>query len=115
MDRCDSLRHMTKEGACFSRDQCKKGQFKAGQLAEMAVLDREYFSVAEDEIIDCQADLHRGRIVQAKGALRATPPRGFQGFPVGRLFLSLAYPERSRKVPQTWPLSDVLSSSRCPS
>ena len=80
LDRHDALRHWTAEGAWFSRETGKKGQIKAGQLADLAVLDRDYFTVAEDEITDIEADmtLVGGKTVFAKGnfADRAPAPLG---------------------------------------
>ena len=80
LDRHDALRHWTAEGAWFSREAGKKGQIKAGQLADLAVLDRDYFTVAEDEISDIEADmtLVGGKTVFAKGnfADRAPAPLG---------------------------------------
>jgi len=78
LDRHDALRHWTADGAWFSRETGKKGQIKAGQLADLAVLDRDYFTVAEDEISDIEADmtLVGGKTVFAKGnfADRAPAP-----------------------------------------
>ena len=80
LDRHDALRHWTAEGAWFSREAGKKGQIKAGQLADLAVLDRDYFTVAEGEISDIEADmtLVGGKTVFAKGnfADRAPAPLG---------------------------------------
>lgn len=69
LDRHDALRHWTAEGAWFSRETGKKGQIMTGQWADLAVLDRDYFAVAEDEIIEIEADLTltAGKIVHAKG------------------------------------------------
>lgn len=68
LDRHDALRHWTAAGAWFSREQGKKGQIMVGQLADIAVLDRDYFAVAEDDIINIEADLtlSGGKIVYAK-------------------------------------------------
>ena len=56
-DRHDALRHWTAEGAWFSREIGKKGQIAPGQFADMAVLDRDYFTVPEDDIINTESDL----------------------------------------------------------
>ena len=76
LSRHDALRHWTAEGAWFSREQGKKGQIKAGQLADIAVLDRDYFTVDEPEITEIEADLTLtgGAIVHAKGAFAAHAP-----------------------------------------
>ncbi len=71
LSREDALRHWTAAGAWFSREQGKKGQLMPGQFADLAVLDRDYFDVAEDEITEITADMTMtgGRIVHAEGAL----------------------------------------------
>ncbi len=76
LSREEALRHWTAAGAWFSREKGKKGQLKAGQLADLAVLDRNYFACAEDEIADITADLTfvGGAIVHAKGAFVAHGP-----------------------------------------
>lgn len=78
LDRHDALRHWTAAGAWFSREQGKKGQIKVGQFADIAVLDRDYFAVAEDEITQIEADLTLtgGQIVHAKARFAdlAPPP-----------------------------------------
>ncbi len=69
LSRTDALRHWTAAGAWFSREQGKKGHLMPGQFADIAVLDRDYFEVAEDEIADITADLTLtgGKIVHAGG------------------------------------------------
>ncbi|WP_420335317.1 amidohydrolase [Roseibium sp.] len=76
LSREDALRHWTAAGAWFSRDQGIKGQITAGQLADLAVLDRDYFAVEENEIADITSDLtlSGGKIVHAKGALSDYAP-----------------------------------------
>ena len=76
LDRHDALRHWTAAGAWFSRETGKKGQIKPGQLADLAVLDRDYFDVAEDDIANITADLTftGGKVVYAKGAFAGHAP-----------------------------------------
>lgn len=76
LSREEALRHWTAAGAWFSREQGKKGQLKAGQFADIAVLDRDYFACAEDEITDITADLTLtgGAVVHAKGEFAAYAP-----------------------------------------
>lgn len=76
LDRHDALRHWTAAGAWFSREAGKKGQIKAGQWADIAVLDRDYFSIAENEITEIEADLTLtgGKIVHAKARFAAHAP-----------------------------------------
>ncbi|MEO1113447.1 MAG: amidohydrolase [Pseudomonadota bacterium] len=76
LSREDALRHWTAAGAWFSREQGIKGQIAAGQLADLAVLDRDYFAVEESKIADITSDLtlSGGKIVHAKGALSVYAP-----------------------------------------
>ena len=46
LDRETALRLWTEANTWFSTEQGKKGQIKAGQLADLAVLDRDYFARA---------------------------------------------------------------------
>ena len=50
LDRETALRLWTEANGWFSTESGKKGQIKAGQLADVAVLSSDYFSVPEDEI-----------------------------------------------------------------
>ncbi len=83
LDRSDALRHWTAAGAWFSREQGKKGQIKAGQLADISVLDRDYFAIAEDEITEIEADLTLtgGKIVHAKSAFAEFAPPALPKLP----------------------------------
>ena len=69
LTREEALRHWTAAGAWFSREEGVKGQIKPGQLADIAVLDRDYFSVPEEQITEITADLtlSGGKVVHAKG------------------------------------------------
>jgi len=83
LSREDALRHWTAAGAWFSREQGIKGQIMAGQLADLAVLDRDYFAVDESEIADITSDLtlSGGKIVHAKGALADYAPPALAELP----------------------------------
>lgn len=76
LDRHDALRHWTAAGAWFSREAGKKGQIKPGQLADIAVLDQDYFTVAEDAIAGITSDLtfSGGSVVYAKGTFSEYAP-----------------------------------------
>ena len=50
LDRETALRLWTEANTWFSSESGKKGQIKAGQLADLAVLSDDYFSVPEDRI-----------------------------------------------------------------
>ncbi|MEM1079336.1 MAG: amidohydrolase [Pseudomonadota bacterium] len=83
LDRHDALRHWTVEGAWFSREQGKKGQIKPGQFADFAVLDQDYFAVAEEDIVNIEADLTLlgGKIVFAKNAFSDLAPPPLDALP----------------------------------
>jgi hypothetical protein len=49
-DRMEALRLWTVGSSWFSTEQETKGSIVPGQLADLAVLSADYFSVAEDEI-----------------------------------------------------------------
>ena len=57
LDREAALRLWTEANTWFSTEEGKKGQIRAGQLADLIVLDRDYFSVSEDEIQDIESVL----------------------------------------------------------
>ncbi|MEM1045272.1 MAG: amidohydrolase [Pseudomonadota bacterium] len=83
LTRDEALRHWTAAGAWFSRESGKKGQIKVGQLADLAVLDRDYYSVAEEEIPEITADLtlSGGTIVYAKTGFAAHAPEPLPELP----------------------------------
>ena len=65
LDRLTALRLWTEGSAWFSSEQDKKGRIAPGQFADLAALDRDYFSVAEEEIKSLAAVLTivGGRVV----------------------------------------------------
>lgn len=83
LSREEALRHWTTAGAWFSREQGKKGQLAPGQLADIAVLDRDYFNVAEGEIADVTSDLTLtgGAVVYAKGVFSSHAPPALPDLP----------------------------------
>jgi hypothetical protein len=52
LDRETALRMWTENVTWFSNEEGRKGRIEAGQLADLTVPDRDYFSCAEDEIAD---------------------------------------------------------------
>lgn len=50
LDRETALRLWTDANTWFSNEQGRKGQIKAGQLADLAVLSADYFTVPEEEL-----------------------------------------------------------------
>ncbi|WP_336963018.1 amidohydrolase [Sphingobium aquiterrae] len=69
LDRETALRLWTERNTWFSNEEGKKGQVKAGQLADLALLSDDYFSVAEDEIAHLRSVLTvlGGKIVYGEG------------------------------------------------
>lgn len=76
LDRKTALELYTRGSAWFSNEQHKKGSIKVGQLADLTVLDRDYFTVDEEEIKMIESDLTivDGKIVYAKGEFSAHNP-----------------------------------------
>lgn len=71
-----ALELWTAGSAWFSSEQGKKGRIAAGQLADMVVLSRDYFSVPEQEIKDIESvlTLVDGRVVYAAGRFSPLSP-----------------------------------------
>jgi predicted amidohydrolase YtcJ len=69
LDRETALRLWTENVTWFSNEEGKKGRIQIGQLADLIVPDRDYFSCAEDEIADTTSDLTMvgGKVVYASG------------------------------------------------
>lgn len=57
LSRSTALRLYTEGSSWFSGDDGKKGRIAAGQLADLAVLSADYFSVPEEEIKDIESVL----------------------------------------------------------
>ncbi len=76
LDRDTALMLWTRGSAWFSTEQDKKGQIMAGQLADIAVLSKDYFSVAEEEIkgIESVLTMVDGKIVYSAGAFSNHAP-----------------------------------------
>ncbi|MBS1227757.1 MAG: aepA [Proteobacteria bacterium] len=69
LSRETALELWTRGSAWFSNEQGKKGQIKVGQLADLAVLSADYFSVPEDDIksIESVLTVVDGKIVYGSG------------------------------------------------
>jgi predicted amidohydrolase YtcJ len=80
LDRETALRMWTENVTWFSNEEGKKGRVKVGQLADLIVPDRDYFSCAEADIADTTSDLTivGGKIVYGAGDFKsldkAAPP-----------------------------------------
>jgi predicted amidohydrolase YtcJ len=77
VDRTTALRLWTDKSSWFSNEVGKKGRICVGQFADVAVLDRDYFSCSEDQIGDITAvvTVVGGRVVYgADEFAEAAPP-----------------------------------------
>jgi predicted amidohydrolase YtcJ len=76
LSRETALELYTKGGAWFSSEQGKKGDIKVGMLADLAVLDQDYFTVDEESIksIESILTIVGGRIVYAKDDFSSFSP-----------------------------------------
>ncbi len=83
LDRETALRLWTERNTWFSNEVGKKGQIKAGQLADLALLSDDYFSVAEDEIAHLRSVLTvlGGRIVYGEGDFSPLAPAAPKAMP----------------------------------
>ena len=69
LDRETALRMWTENVTWFSNEEGKKGRIQVGQLADLIVPDRDYFSCPEDDIADTTSLLTivGGRVVYGSG------------------------------------------------
>jgi predicted amidohydrolase YtcJ len=76
LDRDTALRMWTENVTWFSNEEGKKGRIAVGQLADLAVLDRDYFNVPSDDIQDLTSVLTvvGGQVVHGAGAFAAMAP-----------------------------------------
>ena len=72
LDRVEALRRYTVGSAWFSGEEEQKGAIVPGQLADLAVLSADYFSVPEDDIkgIESVLTMVGGKVVYAAGRVR---------------------------------------------
>jgi hypothetical protein len=57
ISREEALRTFTMAGTWLTREEAIKGSIETGKLADMAVLDSDYFAVPHEQIKDIQADM----------------------------------------------------------
>ncbi|WP_442503784.1 amidohydrolase [Marinivivus vitaminiproducens] len=76
LDRERALRLWTEDNTWFSTEQGKKGRIAAGQLADLVVLDRDYFKVPDDAIQDIESvlTLLGGKVVHGAGDFAGMAP-----------------------------------------
>ncbi|MDQ1814040.1 amidohydrolase [Massilia sp. CCM 9210] len=76
MPRATALELWTSGSAWFSSEQHQKGRIKAGQLADLAVLSADFFSVAEDDIkaLESVLTVVGGKVVYGAGGFAPLAP-----------------------------------------
>jgi predicted amidohydrolase YtcJ len=69
LDRETALRLWTEANTWFSNEEGRKGQIRAGQLADLALLSDDYFSVPERDIVHLRSvlTLLGGKVVHGDG------------------------------------------------
>jgi predicted amidohydrolase YtcJ len=103
VDRIEALRLMTVDGAWFSHETGKKGVLKPGAFGDVAVLDKDYLTIGEDDIQDITSVLTvvGGKIVHASGNFESLapglPPVSPSWSPVGTYG---GYQSRRKSAPQ---------------
>jgi hypothetical protein len=77
LDRTEALRRYTLGSAWFSGEEDKKGAIAPGQLADLAVLSTDYFSVPEEEIkgIESVLTLVGGKVVYGADEFTGLAPK----------------------------------------
>jgi predicted amidohydrolase YtcJ len=83
LSREEALRLYTQGSSWFSSESGKKGAISAGQLADLAVLTADYFSVPDEEIkgIESALTVVGGRVVHAVGEFSSHAPPGIPVLP----------------------------------
>lgn len=76
LDRAEALRLYTVGSSWFSSEEGKKGSIAPGQLADLAVLSADYFSVPEEEIKGLESVLTvvGGKVVYGAGEFEKLSP-----------------------------------------
>ncbi|WP_116788246.1 amidohydrolase [Flavobacterium psychrotrophum] len=76
LSRETALELYTRGSAWFSQEQQKKGDIQTGMFADLAVLDKDYFTVSEEAVKSIEAELTivDGKIVYAKGDFSSYSP-----------------------------------------
>ena len=119
VDRETALRLWTENVTWFSNEEGKKGRIEVGQLADLIVPDRDYFTCGESEIAETVSELTivGGRIVYASGAfasLDAPPPLAMPDWsPVRQYGGYAAWREAGRARMQRRRLNTACGASAC--
>jgi len=78
LTRETALELYTRGSAWFSNEQQKKGDIEVGMLADLAVLNHDYFEVSDEQVksIESELTIVDGKIVYAKGDFSSfSPPK----------------------------------------
>jgi predicted amidohydrolase YtcJ len=69
ISRKEALRSFTVAGTWLTREEDLKGTIELGKVADLAVLDRDYFTVPDEEIKDIQVNMTilNGKVVWERG------------------------------------------------
>jgi predicted amidohydrolase YtcJ len=75
LDRATALDAYTRGSAWFSFEEDRRGRLEPGAFADLAVLDSDYFDVAEDDIrgITSELTVVGGRVIHRDGAFADLP------------------------------------------
>src|SRR5438132_3245309 len=117
LDRETALRMWTENVTWFSNEEGKKGQIKVGQLADLVVPDRDYFSCPESEIADITAALTvvGGKVVYGAGEFarvdEAAPPPALPDWSPVRRFGGYAAPAERKRSRTTAAMRRTVSVS----
>ncbi len=57
ISREEALRAYTIDGTWLTREESLKGSIEVGKVADLAVLDRDYFAVPDEEIKEIQVEM----------------------------------------------------------
>jgi len=84
LDRLTALQLYTKGSAWFSQEQQKKGDIAVGMLADLTVLNNDYFTVEDESIKEIESELTivGGKIVYADGDFSSFSPPPIPVLPV---------------------------------
>lgn len=76
LDRMEALRRYTVGSAWFSNEEGKKGAISPGQLADLAILSEDYFTIPEEQIKQLESVLTivGGKIVYAADSFKSLDP-----------------------------------------
>jgi predicted amidohydrolase YtcJ len=106
LDRETALRMWTENVTWFSNEEGRKGRIEVGQLADLIVPDRDYFSCADAEIADLTSKLTvvGGKVVYGAGDFarfdESSPPPAMPDWsPVRQFGGYAAWADRERRQP----------------